>query len=305
MGISGCEVAKEAADIIILDDNFTSIFRAAQWGRSIYDNIRKFIQFQFTVNIVAVSLVFISGATLGSSPLNVIQLLWINMVMDTLAAIALATEPPHPTELKKERVRRHDKIFTPVMYRNIFGQAIYQFLVVIILLYFAPLMFDIRYDYIYDEAYFVNGNPTNRLYHYTLIFHTFMLMQLFNQFNSRNISLRDINIFERFFNNFTFIIVITLEFLVQWAIVEFGGVIFRTTPLTWRMNLTATCLGFGTILVGLALKQIPEEQVNKVAEKLAFNENQGDEGEDYFSTMQRRMQGKIKKTEAEKLLDSY
>ena len=121
MGISGCEVAKEASDIVILDDNFTSVFKAAQWGRSIHDNIRKFIQFQLTVDIVAVLIVFFGGATLGQSPLNVIQLLWINMVMDTLAALALATEPPHPTELKNEKLRKRDNIITPIMMRNIFG----------------------------------------------------------------------------------------------------------------------------------------------------------------------------------------
>lgn len=100
MGISGCQVAKESSDIVILDDNFKSVFRATQWGRNIYDNVRKFIVFQMTVNISALLVVFLSGATLGDSPFNVIQLLWVNMVMDTLAAIALATEPPHPTELK-------------------------------------------------------------------------------------------------------------------------------------------------------------------------------------------------------------
>jgi P-type E1-E2 ATPase len=87
MGIAGCEVAKEAADIVILDDNFNSVFRAAQYGRNVYDNIRKFIQYQLTVNIVCLSIVLISGATLGECPFNVIQLLWINMIMDTLAAI--------------------------------------------------------------------------------------------------------------------------------------------------------------------------------------------------------------------------
>lgn len=304
MGISGCEVAKEASDIVILDDNFCSVFKAAQWGRSIYDNIRKFIQFQLTVNIVAVLLVFFGGATLGQSPLNVIQLLWINIVMDTLAALALATEPPHPTELKKERVRKHDKIIMPVMLRNVFGQALYQFLVLIVFLYFAPLMFDMNYDYINEDFYNKDGSPTNRLYHYTLIFHTFMLMQLFNQINSRNISLKDINVFNRFFNNFYFLIILTGEFLLQWAIVEFGGKLFRTTPLTWRMNLVATCLGAATLLVQLGLKYIPEEIVNKVGAKLSFNENQGDEGEDYFSTMQRRMNGKIIKSETQRLLDS-
>lgn len=121
MGVSGVEVAKEASDIVILDDNFTSVFRATQWGRSIYDNIRKFIQFQLTINIVVLLIVFLGGTTLGSSPFAVIQLLWINMVMDTLAALSLATEPPHPTELKKEKEKKSNTIITSVMWRNIFG----------------------------------------------------------------------------------------------------------------------------------------------------------------------------------------
>jgi Ca2+-transporting ATPase len=188
MGISGVEVAKEASDIIILDDNFTSVFKAAQWGRSIYDNIRKFIQFQLTVNMVALLIVFLGGSTLGESPLSVIQLLWVNMVMDTLAALSLATEPPHPTELKKERVKKHDKIIIQVMWRSILGQVVYQFIVLVVLLYFGPLMFNINYDYINEPFYreIINEHsekviePTNKIYHYTLIFHTFMLMNLFN-----------------------------------------------------------------------------------------------------------------------------
>jgi magnesium-transporting ATPase (P-type) len=195
------------------------------------------------------------------------------MVMDTLAALALATEPPHPTELKKERVRKHDKIIMPVMIRNIFGQALYQFLVLIVLLYFAPMMFDMKYDFVDAPFYNTDGFPTSRLYHYTLIFHTFMLMQLFNQINSRNISLKDLNVFRRFFNNFYFILILASEFAIQWAIVEFGGKLFRTTPLTWRMNLVATSLGAGSLLVSLGLKYIPEETVNKIATVLSFNEN--------------------------------
>lgn len=100
MGVSGTEVAKDASDIIILDDNFISVFRSVQYGRNIYDNIRKFFQFQMVVNVVCVFIVLISGITLGESPFNVIQLLWINLIMDTLGAIALSTERPHPTELK-------------------------------------------------------------------------------------------------------------------------------------------------------------------------------------------------------------
>jgi Ca2+-transporting ATPase len=119
MGISGCEAAKDAADIVILDDNFCSVFRAAQYGRSIFDNIRKFIQFQMTVNIVTVFIVFLGGSTLGVAPFNVIQLLWINIVMDTFAAIALATEPPHPTELSATQIKKSEDIITKIMWRNI------------------------------------------------------------------------------------------------------------------------------------------------------------------------------------------
>ena len=121
MGISGCEVAKDSSDIIILDDNFNSVFRATQWGRNILDNIRKFIQFQLAVNVVCLIFVFIGGATLGNPPFSVIQLLWINMIMDTLAAISLATEPPHPKTMKLEKQKKTDKLILPVMWRNIIG----------------------------------------------------------------------------------------------------------------------------------------------------------------------------------------
>lgn len=110
MGITGCQVAKESSDIVLLDDNFKSVFRACQWGRNIYDNVRKFIQFQMTVNVSALAIILLGVITLGSSPFQVVQLLWMNMVMDTLAAIALATEPPHPTDLNKQRIKKHDRV---------------------------------------------------------------------------------------------------------------------------------------------------------------------------------------------------
>jgi Ca2+-transporting ATPase len=118
-------VAKEASDIVILDDNFKSVFRATQWGRNIIDNVRKFITFQMTVNLSAMAFILIGGATLGDSPFNVIQLLWINMVMDILAALALSTEPPHPTELSPRKTTKNLKIVVSSMWRAILGQAAY------------------------------------------------------------------------------------------------------------------------------------------------------------------------------------
>jgi Ca2+-transporting ATPase len=94
MGIAGTEVAKESSDIIILDDNFTSVVKVVRWGRSVYSNIQKFIQFQLTVNVTALTINFVASCSTGHVPLTAVQLLWVNLIMDTLGALALATEPP-------------------------------------------------------------------------------------------------------------------------------------------------------------------------------------------------------------------
>jgi len=174
MGVSGCAVAKDHADIVLLDDNFASIFNACRWGRNIFDNIRKFIQFQVTVNLSCLLVVIIGGATLGKSPFSILQLLWINLVMDVLAAIALATEAPHPTQLRKERISRKDSIVTPLMWRAITSQLLYQGLVMLILLYFGPSMFGIKYNLVKTPLYATtltgSSVATYRLQHYTLLF---------------------------------------------------------------------------------------------------------------------------------------
>ena len=121
MGITGTEVAKEASDIILLDDNFASIITAVKWGRNIYTNVRKFLQFQLTVNVVAMFIVFLGGVVVSDPPLTSVQMLWVNLIMDTLAALALATEPPNESLLKDKPYSRQELIVTPVMWRNIIG----------------------------------------------------------------------------------------------------------------------------------------------------------------------------------------
>ena len=101
MGITGTDVAKGASDIILLDDNFSSIIVALKYGRNVYDNVRKFLQFQLSVNIVAMAIVFFGSVILKDSPLNAVQMLWVNLIMDTLGALALATEPPADEILKR------------------------------------------------------------------------------------------------------------------------------------------------------------------------------------------------------------
>lgn len=154
MGKSGCDVAKENADIILLDDDFKSIFNAVRWGRNVFDNCRKFIQFQLTVNLSCLWIVILGGASLGLSPFSILQLLWINLVMDVLAAIALASEAPHPTQIRKERVNlKKDPLISPIMWRTIFSQLAYQVLVMTTLLYAAPTIFGIQYNLVETPLY--------------------------------------------------------------------------------------------------------------------------------------------------------
>ena len=121
MGQSGCEVAKNAADIVMIDDNFESIFNAVRWGRNVFDNVRKFIQFQMTVNFSCLWIVILGGASLGMSPFTILQLLWINLVMDILAAIALSSEAPIEGELRAERINLEtEPLVSLFMWRSIY-----------------------------------------------------------------------------------------------------------------------------------------------------------------------------------------
>lgn len=134
MGITGTDVAKGASDIILMDDNFTSIVVALKFGRSVFDNVRKFLQFQLTVNVVAMFIVFFGAVILKDMPLNAVQMLWVNLIMDTFAALALATEPPEENVLQRPPYHKDAEIVTDVMWRNVFGHSIYQMIVLIVVI---------------------------------------------------------------------------------------------------------------------------------------------------------------------------
>ncbi|GJY21614.1 putative calcium-transporting ATPase 11, plasma membrane-type protein isoform X1 [Tanacetum coccineum] len=173
MGIAGTEVAKENADVVIMDDNFKTIVVVARWGRSVYINIQKFVQFQLTVNVVALMTNFVSACTSGSAPLTAVQLLWVNMIMDTLGALALATEPPNDALMKRPPIGRDVNFITKIMWRNIIGQSIYQLVVLGILQFDGKSILNI------------NGPGSTDVLN-TMIFNTFVFCQVFNEINSRD-----------------------------------------------------------------------------------------------------------------------
>ena len=138
MGITGTDVAQSASDIVLLDDNFSSIVVALKYGRNVYDNVRKFLQFQLSVNVVAMFIVFFGSVILKDSPLNAVQMLWVNLIMDTLGALALATEPPLDSVLTRPPYEKDNPIVTEVMWRNVFGHAIYQAVVLMVIIFAGP-----------------------------------------------------------------------------------------------------------------------------------------------------------------------
>lgn len=180
MGVAGTQIAKDAADIILLDDNFASIVTAAKWGRNVYASIQKFLQFQLTVNISAVITALVGAFVYQVSPLAAIQLLWVNLLMDSLASLALASEPPVDALLQKPPVNRTEPMITKRMWVNMLGQASFQVIVVMVLLFAGPELLDIKPGNIIEEEGGVSV-------HYTIIFNAFVWMQLFNEINCRNL----------------------------------------------------------------------------------------------------------------------
>eukprot|EP00252_Welwitschia_mirabilis_P021113 TRINITY_DN5317_c0_g1_i1.p1 TRINITY_DN5317_c0_g1~~TRINITY_DN5317_c0_g1_i1.p1 ORF type:complete len:1040 (+),score=189.99 TRINITY_DN5317_c0_g1_i1:391-3510(+) len=242
MGICGTEVAKESADVVILDDNFSTIVNVAKWGRSVYVNIQKFVQFQLTVNVVALVLNFVSACITGNAPLTAVQLLWVNLIMDTLGALALATEPPNDELMNRLPVGRTESFITSEMWRNIIGQSIYQLLVLAIL-------------EIEGKRIFHLDGPQSTLTLNTMIFNTFVFCQVFNEINSRDIE--KINVLHGICSNWIFVSIMVATVLFQVAIVEFLGNLASTVPLSWNLWLFSILIGLLSMPLALVIKYIP------------------------------------------------
>lgn len=245
MGIAGTEVAKENADVIILDDNFTTIVNVARWGRSVYINIQKFVQFQLTVNVVALVINFFSACVTGSAPLTAVQLLWVNMIMDTLGALALATEPPNDELMKRPPVGRGVNFITKVMWRNIIGQSVYQLIVLGVL------------EFEGENLLGLSGSDASDVLN-TFIFNTFVFCQVFNEINSRD--MEKINVFRGIFDSWLFMGVIVSTVAFQAIIVEFLGTFASTVPLSWQLWLLSILIGAVSMPVAVVLKCIPVER---------------------------------------------
>ncbi len=244
MGIAGTEVAREASDIILLDDSFGSITNAVLWGRSLYENIQRFLLFQLTINFSACILVFLASVMGYPEPFTIIQILWINIIMDTLAAFALCSEAPHAALMKHRPIPHDAKIITPFMWISVIVTG----------------AFFITGGMLQIATGFLGGTTAAEIN--TVFFAAFIIAAVWNGINCRALDGKMPAFFK---GNPTFFVVMGAVVLAQILIIQYGGLIFGTVPLSlsqWIIIVAATA---SVLVIGLLLRLLyPMFQAKKV-----------------------------------------
>ena len=213
---TGTSVAKEASDITLLDDSFNSIGTAVMWGRSLYKNIQRFIVFQLTINFAALLIVLLGSIVGTELPLTVTQMLWVNLIMDTFAALALASIPPSESVMNDKPRRSTDFIISKAMQHNIFGVGTLFLVVLMAMIY-----------------YFTNADGGMTVQRLTIFFTFFVMLQFWNLFNARVFGTTD-SAFKGLTKSYGMELIVLAILGGQFLIVQFGGAVFRTEPLDWQ-----------------------------------------------------------------------
>ena len=213
---TGTSVAKEASDITLLDDSFNSIGTAVMWGRSLYKNIQRFIVFQLTINFVALLIVLLGSIVGTELPLTVTQMLWVNLIMDTFAALALASIPPSESVMNDKPRRSTDFIISKAMQHNIFGVGTLFLVVLMAMIY-----------------YFTNADGGMTVQRLTIFFTFFVMLQFWNLFNARVFG-TTASAFKGLTKSYGMELIVLAILGGQFLIVQFGGAVFRTEPLDWQ-----------------------------------------------------------------------
>jgi len=266
MGIAGTEVAKEASAIILMDDNFASIIKAIMWGRAVNDAVKKFLQFQLTVNITAVIVTFVSAVASDKeeSVLSAVQLLWVNLIMDTFAALALATDPPTRSILDRKPEPKKAPLITLTMWKMIIGQAIYQLVVTFLLHFAGRQIFDFNSE---DEIKQLKP----------LVFNTFVWLQIFNQYNNRRLD-NKLNILEGVQHNWFFIIINIIMVGGQVMIMFVGSTAFHIekelSGIQWAISII---IGAISLPIGVIIRLIPDHFIQKLLPSWMHHGHHNDE----------------------------
>lgn len=242
MGIAGTDVTKEASDMVLLDDSFSTIIKAVQWGRGIYENFKRFIQFQLTVNVSSVVVVICSILAGFSAPFTALELLWINIIMDGPPALTLGLEPIRPDLLKHKPTRRNENIISKKMLLRIFVNGI-----------FISVIFMLQHF-----KNFLGAAPEEEA---TVLFTLFVLFQLFNAFNCRELD--DTPMFKNLLKNKLMLGVFLLVLIFQGIITQFGAAVFETVPLSAAMWGKMLLTAFTVIILNEGIKAVKRLFVRK------------------------------------------
>ena len=235
MGIAGTDVTKEAADMVLLDDSFSTIIKAVQWGRGIYENFKRFIQFQLTVNVSSVVVVIASILAGFSAPFTALELLWINIIMDGPPALTLGLEPLRSDLLNRKPTKRNENIISKSMLTRIFTNGI-----------FISIVFMLQH--------FKNFLGATSEEEATVLFTLFVLFQLFNAFNCRELD--DTPMIKNLLKNKLMLGVFLLVLILQFAITQFGGAVFETVPLSATMWLKMLATALSVIVLNEVIKAV-------------------------------------------------
>ena len=247
---TGTSVAKEASDITLLDDSFNSIGTAVMWGRSLYKNIQRFIVFQLTINFVALLIVLL-GSVIGTElPLTVTQMLWVNLIMDTFAALALASIPPSETVMLEKPRRSTDFIISKAMRSNIIGVGSVFLIILLGMIY-----------------YFDHSTQGMDIHNLTVFFTFFVMLQFWNLFNARVFGTTD-SAFKGLSKSYGMELIVLAILVGQFLIVQFGGAVFRTEPLDWQTWLLIIGVSSMVLWVGELIRL-----VQRMIHKKERNEN--------------------------------
>lgn len=250
MGMMGTEVAKQAADIILLDDNFSSIVRTVLWGRNVSESVLKFLQFQLTINLTALVIAFLSACIINDTPLSAIQMLWINLIMDGLASLALSTEKPSKELLKLKPTGRNRPLLTNTVIKNIILFSVFESVIILFLVFKGPEFFDID-----------RGSQSLPSQHHTIIFNTFAFMIFAHEICSRKIN-NERNTFNGILQNHTFLIIWITSLIIQILMINFGRAALHIEPLTIDQWLWCIFFGILVFIWAHVVAYVPDKYFN-------------------------------------------
>jgi Ca2+-transporting ATPase len=240
MGISGTQIAMNASDIVLLDDNFVSIVQSIRWGRNVLNSVRKFLQFQLAVNLCAIVVTFVGSCAKGESPMNTIQLLWVNLIMDSLGALALATDEPDADILETPPHSRFAPLLSPVMQEYILIECAYQ-LIVLLGIFFG---LDTILPYKDNSLSIADQNEHAEKRINSVLFTTFVFLQITNEIMARQLK-GEITIFRNFFSNRLFVILLLVIIGIQTMVVTVGSKFIGTTSMNtveWAICIVASLI---------------------------------------------------------------